>query len=77
LQKRLASVRRRYGGAELQALYNEMLDGNTVFLVDGLAGFLSVASCGSEARARDGATSQSISKARRTRLRRTSTRICF
>jgi spore germination protein KA len=62
LHERMSNVRRRIGGDEFEALYNEILDGNVTFLVDGVAGFFSVVAGFIEGRAVTEPTSQTIIK---------------
>ena len=62
LQEQISYVRRRYDGNDFQSLYDEILDGNVVFMVNGIAGFFSIAARSNEGRAVTEPTSQTIIK---------------
>ena len=62
LQERLSNIWRRYDSNDFNALFNEILDGNVVFLVDGMSVFFSIAASSDEGRAIEQPTSQTIIK---------------
>ncbi len=62
LQENISNVRRRYDSNKFSALFDEILDGNIAFLVDGVGGFFSIAASSREGRAVEHPTSQTIIK---------------
>jgi spore germination protein KA len=62
LSNSVAAARSKSEGHDFKALYKEILDGNTVFLIDGYNRFFSIATASGEGRAIAEPTSQTIIK---------------
>ncbi len=62
LQEQISNIRRRVKGSDFKSLYDQILDGNITFLVDGVTDFFSIEARADEGRAVSEPTSQTIIK---------------